>query len=428
MLHDLRFAFRQFARHRWFSAAIVITLALGIGVNTTVFTLVNAVLFKPVPLPGGKRLVVVTQQSAQEPGRRSGVSLSEFREFREQSRTFAGLEAVARGQAVIGETGNPPERYLLGEVSPGLFGMLKTPPILGRDFVPADGEAGAPAVVLLGHGVWRKRYGGAEEVIGRVVRLNGGPATIVGVMPAGFKFPDNQDLWIPLAPTAQREDRKNRGLMLFGLLRPGASLTDAQGELTVLSARLAQAYPDTNKDFAASVQTFHQAFNGGPIRLIFLLMFGAVGFVLLIVCANVANMMLSRSLVRGREFAVRAAVGASRWQLGRQLLVESVLLSVAGGVLGLGLSALGVRAFDLATQDVGKPYWVHFTMDARAFAYFALISVLSGLVFGLVPALRASRIDLNATLKDGAAGGTHRGGRITGALVVLQFALTVVLL
>lgn len=428
MLHDLRFALRQMAHHRWFSAAVIVTLALGIGINTTVFTLVNAVLFKPVPVPGGERLVVVTQQESDNPRGRGPISLTEYRAYREGSHSFADLEGVARDLAVVSENGNPPERYNMGVVTPGLFEMIKTPPVLGRGFSPTDGQAGAPQVLLLGYGTWQKRYAGASDVIGRTVRLNGTPATIIGVMPPGFKFPDNEDVWSVFTPNKDREERTHRALMLFGLLQPGTSITQAQGDLTAVSARLAREFPDTNKDLTARVQTFHDLFNGGPIKLIFLTMLGAVGFVLLIACANVANMMLSRAIARSREMAVRAAMGASRAQIVRQLLIESVLLSVIGGVLGLGIAAFGVHAFDLATQDVGKPYWIHFEMDWRAFAYFAAISVLSGIAFGLVPALRASRVDLNTALKDGTAGGTHRGGRLTGALVVFQFAATVVLL
>jgi putative ABC transport system permease protein len=428
MFQDLRFALRQLVRYRWFSLAVIVTLALGIGVNTTVFTLVNAVLFKPVPVPGGERLTVVTQQWPENRYNRGPVSYPEFRAYREQNRTFEGLEAVDRDGGIIAEPGNPPERFGMGLISPGLFELLKTRPILGRAFVPADGEAGAPTVLLLSHQVWQQRYAGAADVVGRTVRLNGQPATIVGVMPEGFKFPDNEELWTALRPTPEREDRKHRSLMLFGLRQPGTSIAEAQTDLNVIAARMAKEFPDTNKEVVPRVQTFHDLFNGGPIKLIFLLMLGAVGFVLLIACANVANMMLSRAIGRGREMAVRAAMGASRGQIIRQLLIESVLLSVIGGACGLGLAQFGVHAFDRATQDVGKPYWIHFTMDWRAFAYFAVISVAAGIIFGLVPALRASRVDLNTALKDGTAGGTARGGKLTGALVMFQFAATVVLL
>ncbi|MBA4137779.1 MAG: hypothetical protein C0518_10725 [Opitutus sp.] len=428
MLHDLRFAFRQLVRHRWFSAAVIVTLALGIGINTTVFTLVNAVLFKPVPVPGGERLAVVSNDQLNNRDDRQPVSLAEYRAYRDGNRTFDQLEAVARGSRVISEPGNPPERFEAAIVTPGLFEMIRTPPILGRGFVAADGEAGAPAVVLLSHKIWQNRYGGAPDIAGRTIRLNGEPATIIGVMPAGFAFPDTQQLWQCYAPTPEREKRTTRNLMLFGLRKPGTSMADAQADLGMIAARLARDFPDTNRDTRVRVQTFHDVMNGGPIKLIFLLMLGAVAFVLLIACANVANMMLSRAVGRSREIAVRAAMGASRRQLIRQLLVESVLLSVLGGLAGLGLALFGVHAFDLATQDVGKPYWIQFTMDWRAFAYFAVISVASGVVFGLVPALRASRVDLNTALKDGTAAGSVRGGKLTAALVVFQFAATVVLL
>jgi predicted permease len=428
MLNDLRFAFRMMATHLWFSAFVVGTLALSIGVNTTVFTLANAVLFKPVPVPRGERLVVIDEKSPNEPGNKRRVSLPEYLDYRGQAKTLSAIEAARKHQAIISETGNPPERYDMADVSPGLFEMLRTPPVLGRQFAPADAENGAAPVALIGYGVWQKRYAGAPDVVGRVVRINGNPATIVGVMPEGFRFPQNEDLWMPIVRTKAGEDRNYRDLMVFGLLAPGVGIKEAQNDLDVITARLAKAYPDSEKETVALVETFQQAFNGGPIKSIFLLMLGAVGFVLLIACANVANMMLGRALSRSREIALRAALGASRWQIIRQLLVESVMLSVLGGLLGMLLAQFGVHAFDLASQDVGKPYWVEFTMDWRVFAYFATLSILTGILFGIVPALRASRVDLNTALKDGTAGSGWRGGRLAGALVIFQFALTAVLL
>ena len=428
MFQDLRFALRLIASHRWFSAAVIVTLGLGIGINTTVFTLVNAALFKPVPIPGGERLVTLANYKLTKPEERSRLSWPDYLEYKAASRSFEGLEAVNRDQAVISEPGNPPERLGLARVTPGLFTLLRTPVVRGRGFSPADGKPGAEAVVLLGHGLWKNRSAAAPGVIGRTVRVNGAPATIIGVMPEGFKFPNNEDFWMPLAPDAELEKRTNHGLELFALLARGTTLAAANTDLAVLAGRLAAAHPDTNKDAGVIALTFHEAYNGGPIKSVFLMMLGAVGCVLLIACANVANMMLSRTLARSREIAVRAAMGATRRQIIRQLLVESVLLSVLGGLLGLGLSTFGVHAFDLATQDVGKPYWVLFSMDWRAFGYFGALSVLSGILFGLVPALRASRVDLNTAMKHGTPGGGSNRGRLTGALVVLQFALTVVLL
>jgi putative ABC transport system permease protein len=429
MNNDLRFALRTIATHRWFSAAVIVTLALGIGINTTVFTLVNAVLFKPLPIPAGERLVTVAQRNLKNPGDFFGVSLPEFRAVKGNSRSFDGLEAFEGGQAVLSEQRNPPERFRMGRITSGLFGMLSTPPVLGRGFTAEDGRAGAEPVALIGYGVWQTRYGGSRDVIGRAVRINGQPATIIGVMPTGFKFPLNEEVWTPLVPTDELEQRSNRSLQVFGLLKGGVSLDEARADLAVIAQQQVISFPDTNQDLGAVVRTFHETYTAGGVRALFLMMLAAVGFVLLIACANVANLMLSRAIARSREIAVRAAMGATRWQLIRQLLVESVLLSCLGGLLGLGFAVAGVHAFDLATRDVVKVYWIVFEMDYVAFFYFAAVSVLSGIVFGVVPAWRASRVDLNSVLKDGTpSGGSRRGGKLTAALVVLQFALTVVLL
>ena len=428
MLQDLRFALRMIASHRWFSAAVVATLALGIGLNTMVFTLVDAALFKPIALLRGERLVAINNHDPAQDANSMNVSFPDFTEYRAHASSFEGLEAASEDQAVLSERDNPPQSFSMGRVSSGLFEMLRVPPILGRGFLPADGEAGAQPVILLGYGVWKDRYSSSPAVLGRVVRLNEKPATIVGVMPAGFKFPENQDLWTPLQPTPDLAARTRRSLQLFGILKPGATIAQAGADLDRIARRLTAAYP-ADKNVGALVQIFNQRYNGGRIAMVFLLMLAAVGFVLLIACANVANMMLSRALDRRREMSIRAAMGASRWQVVRQLLTESLLLSVLGGVIGLALSTLGVNWFAAASQDVGKPYWVVFGLDYVVFAYFAAICVFSGLLFGLVPALQSSRVDLIGALKDGArTAGTHRGGRLSGALVVFQFALTLVLL
>jgi len=292
----------------------------------------------------------------------------------------------------------------------------------------SDGQTGAPAVLLLSYGVWKDRYGSSPDVIGRVVHVNEKPATIIGVMPNGFKFAANTDLWMPVMSTPELEKRDNRPLQVFALLKPGVSRAQAEEELNSIAKRQAVQYPTTNKDLSVLVETFNQHYNGGDIRIVFLLMLAAVGFVLLIACANVANMMMSRAVGRQREMSIRTALGASRWRVVRQLLIESVLLSLLGGVLGLALEAAGVHWFDLKTAVV-RPYWILFQMDYAVFGYFAGLCILSGVVFGIVPALRSSRPNLNDVLKDGARSvGKRGGGKFSGALVVLQFALTLVLL
>lgn len=431
MVDDLRFALRMISSSRWFSAAVMATLAFGIGLNTMVFTLIDAALFKPVPVPGGERLVsVLTRElkATQGDQRRSGVSWPDFAEYRSHVTSFEALEAASGDGATLSEQDVAPQRYSMFDVSSGFFGMLHIQPVRGRDFTAADDKPGAAPVLLLGYRVWQERYNG-RDVLGRTVRVNGKPATIIGVMPEGFRFPSEQDVWMPLQAGADLTDRSHRPLQLFGMLKPGTSLAQAAADFDVVSRRLAQEHPKEDKDTAALVQTFHQRYNGDQIELIFSLMMAAVGLVLLIACANVANMMLGRALTRQREISIRFAMGASRWQIIRLLLMESLLLSIFGGIAGLGLAAIGVHAFDLATQNVGKPYWVRFAIDYRVFAYFAAICVMSALMFGSVPALRSSKAGVMGALKDGTRTiGSRRGGRLSSVLVVFQFALTLVLL
>ena len=412
----------------WFSAAIVATLALGMGVNTTVFSLVNAVLYKPLPFPGGDRLVMVSAANVSANRDTVSVSYAEFRDLRHSSTSFEHLEAFSGFAATLGERGNPPDRFRGMRITPGMFDMLRTHPIVGRGFVAADEQPGAVQVVLIGYGVWKDRYAKDPGVIGRDVRLNEKRAVIVGVMPEGFKFPNNEDLWTAIIPDSA-EKRNIRDYRMIGILKEHRSISEARADVGLIYKRLEKDYPDTNKDYSASIQTFHQAMNGGPIRLVFLLMLGAVAFVLLIACANVANMLLSRAMERTREVSIRTAMGASRWRIVRQLLIECLLLSAMGGALGLVLAQFGTAAFGRAVLDVGKPYWIDFSTNYVVFGYFAGLTLVTGILFGLAPALAASRVNLNNALKEGSrSSGGRRGGYMSGALVVLQFTLATVLL
>jgi predicted permease len=426
-LRDVRFAWRMIRSHGWFSAAVIVTLALGIGLNTMVFTLVNAALFKPVPVPGGSHLVAVTSHA---PGNGNDrLSYPDLLDYRAQAHSFAALEGASDEEGVLGEPGIPPQAYHLERTTTGVFSMLQIHPVMGRDFLPSDAFSGAAPVLVIGYTVWQNRYAGSPSIIGRNVSVSGKPATIIGVMPKGFMFPTTVDLWMPLVPTPNDLKRDIRELQVFGLLRPDVKLSSAQAELAGIAQRLAAQYPDTNKNITALVMSFHERYNGGNIKDIFLLMLASVGFVLLIACANVANMMLSRAVARQRELSIRIALGATRWRIIRQLLIESVLLSALGGALGLALAVFGVHWFDAAVSNVGRPYWVQFTMDYSVFGYFAGLCVLTGLLFGTVPALRASRPDLNRVLQEGSRSiGHHRDGKLAAVLVVFQFALTLVLL
>ena len=427
-MQDIRLAFRLIRTQRWFAAAVIATLALGIGINTTAFTLVNAVLFKPVPFQDGERLVAIGNQRIRnnEP-QTMNVSWLDYVDLRGQSTSFEALEATSMGVAVLSETNMPAERYRLARTTAGFFGMLRTAPVLGRVFAASDDEPGAPPVAIIGYQVWQSRYGGSSDVVGRQVRLNEQPATIVGVMPDGFRMPNREDVWVPIGASLVKEARDSRGLMVFGLMKPGITITQAVADLDVVAKRLAAAYPDTNRDLTTRVQTFHERFNGGEVRVVFLLMLGAVALVLLVACANVANMMLGRALTRQREMSVRVALGATRGRLVSQLLVESLLMAMIGGLIGLVMAKAGVEAFDLAVANAGKPSWIHFTLEYPVLGYCLALCVLSAVVSGLVPALRSTRVDLTSSLKEGGRSGTSRGGWVAGTLVVAQFTLALVL-
>ena len=256
MMRDLKYALRMIASHRWFSGAVIVTLALGIGLNTMVFTLVNAVLFRPLSIPGGERLVAINSQQRSDLENKYQVSYPDFRDFRSSATAFEAIEASSQEEGVLSERDHAPQSYNMGRITPGLFDMLRTPPILGRPFTSADGAAGAEPVLLLGYGVWKDRYSSSPDVIGRVVRVNEKPTTIVGVMPPGFKFPQNQDLWVPLVPTPALENRSNRPLQLFAYLKPGVSISQGSANLEGIANRLSAQYPDVNKDTTAFVRPF----------------------------------------------------------------------------------------------------------------------------------------------------------------------------
>lgn len=433
LLSDLRYAARLLAKDPWFTLVAALALGLGIGLNATVFTFVNAVLIRGLPFASPEQIFVVTSFNPRT-GNDGGTSYPDFVDFREQSRSFAGL-AVWRGMTSnVSDQGHPPERYNGTQISANTFQLLRQPVALGRDFAPADDLPGAAPVVIIGGGIWKSRYGRDPGIIGRAVKVNDQMATIIGVMPDGMMFPTNAELWMPLRSSVSEDqellERDNRGLAMFGRVVAGVSRREADTELAGIAARLTQQYPDTNKEVSARLATFNERFNGGPIRMVFLALMGAVGFVLLIACANVANLLLARSSKRTREVAIRFALGASRARVVRQLLVESVLLASLGGLLGLGLALVGARLFDAAVADVGKPYWIAFTMDATVVAFMAAVCLGTGIIFGLAPALQVSRTNVNDVLKDGSRGsaGGVRSRRMASAMVVAEIAMTLVLL
>ena len=429
MLQDLRFALRLLVKERWFSAVAIVALSLGIGLNATVFTLVNAVLIRGLPFEDSQNLYMLGWQHKRFG--RDNVSYPEFREWREQSKVFSGLAGWTNLSMTISDDRGLPEQARACYLTANAFSVVGQRLLLGRDFGPEDEKRGTDRAVIIGHRIWRNRYAGDSGIVGKLTRVNGEPAVIVGVMPEGMMFPQNTEIWAVFIPTEQQERRTSRGLNVFGRVRPGTGRREATTELNTLAGRMKSEYPKDYEELTgASIQTFNERFNGGPIRAVFLAMMGAVAFVLLIACANVANLLLARSASRAREVAVRLALGATRWRVVRQLLVEAVLLGSIGGLLGLGIAVLGVRAFDAAVTDSGKPYWIQFTIDYTVIGFLGAVCVLTGVLFGLAPALHVSRTNVHGVLKEGGRGNAG-GGRVrwlTGTMVVVEVALTLVLL
>jgi predicted permease len=428
---DIRFAGRLLLKDKWFTLVAALALALGIGVNATVFTFVNAVLIRGLPIADPDRTLVVDSFDRVR-NRGNNVSYLDYQDYKDNAKSFDAWGAYDGTLANLSDEGQPPERYNGSHVSANTFSVLGARPVIGRDFVAADDVRGAGPVAIIGYKVWLNRYGLNPSVVGKTVRLNDVPTTIIGVLPEGFQFPFNTDVWMPLHQITNLEEQKrnSRSLLTLAHLKPGVTRAQAQSELINISRALESANPDTNKNIQARLQTFNEQQNGGPIRTVFLSLMGAVAFVLLIACANVANLLLSRATNRAREISVRVSLGASRWRIVRQLLLESVLLSIIAGIGGLGIAAIGIRLFDRATADVGRPYWIEFTMDGTVLAFFGAVCLGTGIIFGLAPALHASKADVNEILKEGGRSGSAgvRARRMTGALMVAELVLTVVLL
>ena len=388
----------------------------------------NAVFLRGLPHKDADRLYAVGWQS--RPGSRNTASATELSEWRAQSRTFAGLAAFYDESLNLSDDITVPEQVRGAWVTANAFRVLGQPPLFGRDFADGEDRIGAEPLVIIGYGLWKNRYNADPDVMGRPLRVNGRRATIVGVMPDGMKFPMNTDIW-PLFIPGDSDAQNARPLLVFGRLADGATLAAAQAELSAIGAREAADRPDDYKDLGGiRVETFTARFVGGKARIMFPTVMGAVCLVLLIACGNVANLLLSRSAHRAREIAVRLALGATRWRVVRQLLLESLVLACIGGGVGLLLTLGGARLIDAAIQDPGKPYWIVFTADAVVFAYVAAICGLTAVVFGLAPALHVSKTTMNDVLKEGGRGsaGSRRVRWLSGIMVVTELALTIVLL
>ena len=423
---DIRYAFRRLLKSPGFTAVAVLTLALGIGANTAIFSVVNGVLLEPLPYSEPERLVGVFHFSE---GRRATMSGPNFWDVAAQSTTLAASAAYARARVILTGQGEP-VRLDAADVSGAFFDLLGVPPLAGRSFRHDDNQPGRPRVAILSYGLWQQRFGGRADAVGRKITLDGVSTEIIGVMPAGFAFPAGRVLWLPLEYTKELTTTQRGAwyLNVIGRAKPGVALDQVRAEVETIGRQLAAKYPDSNEGVGITAMPLLEAMVG-DIRRSVLVLLGAVGFVLLIACVNVANLLLARAAARESEMAVRTALGAGRGRLVRQLLTESVLLSVVGAGFGLLLAVWGVEVL-VGMQPQGIPRLDNVQIDRTVIAFTMSLGVLTGLVFGLFPAFQSTRGGLAGSLKEAGRGALtgRSGSRLRSALVVAEMALAVVLL
>ncbi|HEY4575389.1 MAG TPA: ABC transporter permease, partial [Thermoanaerobaculia bacterium] len=426
---DLRYGLRMLRKSPLVTAITVLTLAAGLGANTAIFSVVNTVLLRPLPYPDPDRLVVVWGSSPQ--GHGTPVSATNFLDFQEQSRAFEHMATFHAAGFVL--TGGEPQWLRAGRVSPDFFAVLGVSAALGRTFAPEDGRAGGDKVVILGPGIWRRRFGADPGIVGKSILLSADRYTVIGVLPAGFDFSvpgtfKPAEVWVPAVLTRDESRRSYNELYWLARLKPGVSLRQAHADLQTISQRLEHMYPEIHSGLGAwPVPLREQGASG--VRTLLLILLGAVGFLLLIACANVASLQLARASTRQKEIALRLALGAGRWRIMRQLLTESLLLALLGGALGVLLAHWGVGLLN-GLAPANLPRESLGALDVPVLAYSALLALVTGVLFGLAPAFQSSAVALGESLKEGgrSAAESIRGGRFRAALMVAEVALALVLL
>jgi predicted permease len=423
---DFRYALRTLKNSPLVTSTAIVALGIGIGANATIFTVVSSALRFDMGVDRIERIVALHPGEGIANADAGSQAPLDILNLREQVKTVESLAAYRYSAVNVSDAHALTERLWRVQMTPSGWAMVKQKPQVGRSFGPDDERADAPPVAMLSHKVWEQRYGGDPSIVGKAIRLSGVDHVVVGVMPPGAQFPEDTDLWTPLTVRDLIDPSTRSGLLVFGRLADGATLAAAQSEVDGVAQR---AIAGKVNGPAVRVRPFLEMIGVYDQRAMLVAMVFAVGFVLLIVCADVANLLLARAAARAREISIRIAIGAGRARIVRQLLVESVLLSTAGGVAGWLVALAGLRWFDNMSAQGRRPSWVHFSMDARSFAYLAAISIGAGILFGLAPALQLAKVDVIGAIKDGGRSAEGpRGRKLAGVLVGFQMALCVILL
>jgi len=428
LLQDLRYGLRTLGQNPSFTAVAVLTLAIGIGANTAIFSFVDGVLLKPLPYAEPDRIMRVLEKPPG--GGRNGISTLNYLDWQKENRVFDYMAAQSGGSVVL--TGlNEPVQLRGAVVSPHYFDIFGIKAVLGRTFLPEEEQPGKNNVAVLSHALWESRFGSDQSLVGRTIILDGEPTTVVGILPPGGAFDRAYaQIWRPLSFKPENMTRNFHWFGAFGLLKRGVTLQQARAQMDTIGARIARDYPDSNKGWGVAVDPFAETIVGKQMRQSLYVLLAAVGMILLIGCANLANLTLARATAREREVAIRASLGAGRLRLVRQFLTENVLLSVCGGILGLAVGYITMAGLKAAVPPFSFPREANISIDTRVLLFTLALSVLTGLIFGLAPAIQATRPNLAGSMKEGGRGASAGGARqrLRGALVVTEVALAFVLL